>query len=85
MLNHIDNSSPQQNAGIPITFFTARDLAARWRLSIKTLERWRNEGSGPAFIKLQGRILYHPESILDFESRQTQGGQIHGYSAGERS
>ena len=85
MLNHIDNTSPRPDADNPITFLTARDLAARWRLSIKTLERWRHEGRGPAFVKLQGRVLYHPDLIRDFEARQTLGGPIHGDATGERA
>jgi len=40
-----------------------RQLAARWCLSEKTLERWRMQGTGPAFFKLGGRVLYAMEQI----------------------
>lgn len=55
-----------------MTFLNPPELAARWRLSTKTLERWRTEGTGPAFLKLHGRILYRLEAIETFEAQQTQ-------------
>lgn len=36
----------------------AQQLAARWSLSEKTLERWRYLGTGPVFIKLGRRVMY---------------------------
>ena len=38
-------------------------LAERWGVSEATLERWRSEGIGPVFLKLQGRVLYRIEDI----------------------
>jgi hypothetical protein len=46
------------------------DLAARWNLSPRTLERWRWLGQGPKFLKLGGRILYRLEDIEAFEEQQ---------------
>lgn len=34
------------------------ELAARWNISHRTLERWRWTGEGPKFIKLGGRVIY---------------------------
>ena len=34
------------------------ELAARWRISPRTLERWRWAGGGPRFIKIGGRVVY---------------------------
>lgn len=45
-----------------------RQLADRWDVSEATLERWRSEGIGPVFLKLQGRVLYRAEDIEAFES-----------------
>ncbi len=28
------------------------DLSVRWGVNVKTLKRWRNEGRGPRYIKL---------------------------------
>ena len=43
-------------------------LADRWDMSEATLERWRTEGIGPVFLKLQGRVLYRLEDVEAFES-----------------
>ena len=44
-----------------------RQLANRWDLSEATLERWRCEGIGPVFLKLQGQVRYRIEDIETFE------------------
>lgn len=45
-----------------------RQLADRWDVSEATLERWRTEGLGPVFLKLQGRVLYRVEDVEAFET-----------------
>ncbi len=45
-----------------------RQLAERWGLSEASLERWRSEGIGPIFLKLQGRVLYRLEDIEAYET-----------------
>jgi predicted site-specific integrase-resolvase len=55
-----------------MSFLNPRELAARWRVSPKTLERWRNGGGGPAYLKLQGRILYRLSEVESFEARRTR-------------
>ena len=47
--------------------FKPQDLADRWHVSPATLERWRTEGKGPPYIKLEGRVLYREEDIDDYE------------------
>lgn len=42
---------------------TPKQLANRWHLSEKTLERWRCQGTGPHFLKLGNRVLYPLEQI----------------------
>ena len=44
-----------------------RQLADRWDLSEATLERWRSEGIGPVFLKLQAQVRYRIEDIEAFE------------------
>jgi hypothetical protein len=44
-----------------------KDLAKRWNISHRTLERWRYTGQGPAFLKLGGRVLYRQADIEAFE------------------
>ena len=46
------------------------DLAARWRISPRTLERWRWIGDGPRFMKLGGRVIYRVEDVRAFEQQE---------------
>ena len=51
-------------------FLTQVELAARWRISPRTLERWRWAGDGPRFIKIGGLVRYRLEDIEGFEAEQ---------------
>ncbi len=51
----------------PIRHLNQRQLAERWDLSEATLERWRSEGIGPVFLKLQGQVRYRIEDVEAFE------------------
>jgi hypothetical protein len=46
------------------------DLARRWNISPRTLERWRWLGQGPRFLKIGGRVAYRLEDIEAFEAAQ---------------
>jgi len=46
------------------------DLADRWNVSHRTLERWRWTGEGPQYIKLGGRVVYRLEDVEAFEADQ---------------
>lgn len=46
---------------------TEEELAKRWRVSTETLRYWRWNGTGPDYIKLNGRILYYRDDIEQFE------------------
>ena len=45
------------------------ELAERWGLSPKTLQRWRSEARGPRYLKLSKRVTYPLDEIIDFEQR----------------
>ncbi|WP_197338135.1 helix-turn-helix transcriptional regulator [Ralstonia solanacearum] len=45
------------------------ELAARWGLSIKTLQRWRQDHLGPVFCKLGSRVAYLISDIEAYERR----------------
>lgn len=60
------NTAPQPE------LLTPRQLAARWGLSEKTLERWRMLGSGPVFLKLGGRVLYQVVEVEAHEIKRTR-------------
>lgn len=51
---------------------TTKALGRRWRISTKTLVRWRHERVGPAFMKLHGRVLYRLEDIEQYEKHSLQ-------------
>ncbi len=46
------------------------NLADRWNISHRTLERWRWTGEGPQFVKLGGRVVYRLEDVEAFEAGQ---------------
>lgn len=43
------------------------ELAQRWGVSPKTLQRWRSEGRGPRYLKLSKRVGYPVDAIVEFE------------------
>ena len=49
------------------SLLTPRQLAARWGMSEKTLERWRSLGTGPMYLKLGSRVMYPLSSIAEHE------------------
>jgi predicted site-specific integrase-resolvase len=46
------------------------ELAQRWRISPRTLERWRWLGQGPQYLKIGGRVVYRLEDIETFEAEK---------------
>lgn len=47
---------------------TEADLASRWAMSPKTLQRWRMEGRGPHYLKLGKRVSYPINAVIAFEN-----------------
>ncbi len=43
-------------------------LARRWSISRRTLQRWRQLGIGPSFIRLRRRIVYTQAEVEAFEA-----------------
>lgn len=53
-------------------FLSELELANRWGLSPKTLQRWRGLGRGPLFAKFSKKVGYPIEGqggVLDWEQR----------------
>ncbi|QPC98172.1 helix-turn-helix domain-containing protein [Qipengyuania soli] len=48
-------------------FLTTAEVAARWRMSPRTLEGWRDKGIGPNYHKFGGSVRYHMDEIKRFE------------------
>ena len=52
--------------------FNQTELAARWTISPRTLERWRFTGEGPQFMKIGGRVAYRLEDVEAYEAEQSR-------------
>ncbi len=48
---------------------TQKQLAQRWALSERTLERWRSIGEGPVYIKLGYTVRYRLADVEAFEQK----------------
>jgi hypothetical protein len=48
-------------------FLNQKQLARRWGLSPRTLERWRWLRQGPVYFKLGGKVAYRFADIEQFE------------------
>ena len=60
-------SDPQQ-ASFQLRHLNQEQLARRWSLSGRTLERWRWLRQGPPYLRIGGRIVYRMEDIESFEA-----------------
>lgn len=56
-----------------VRHLSQRELAERWRVSPRTLERWRRDRSGPPWLRLGGRVVYRLEDVLAFEADRVEG------------
>jgi hypothetical protein len=54
-------------SGPPSAFFTAAMLAERWYCSNSRLQKWRRDGKGPSYVKIEGRILYPYDELVKYE------------------
>lgn len=67
MSTHSETHGP---AATTVRHLGQRDVAARWRLSVRTLERWRSRRQGPPFLKLGGKVVYRIEDVEAYEAAQ---------------
>jgi hypothetical protein len=59
-----------QEINMVVNHLNQVELSRRWRLSPRTLERWRWLGQGPRYLKVGGRVVYRLEDIEEFETKQ---------------
>ena len=57
---------------MPVRHLTQDDLAQRWRISARTLERWRGLQEGPQFLKIGGRVVYRLADVEAYEAAMKQ-------------
>lgn len=67
-----ENAQKGQSA---LAFMTERELASRWKISARTLQRWRKERYGPAWASIGGSIRYPEASVLAYETAHLRGGR----------
>ena len=54
----------------PTTMFNETELAIRWKISVRTLQDWRQRKTGPRFFKLQGWAVRYPlQAVIEFEEQ----------------
>lgn len=58
------------------THLNQHQLARRWDLTARTLERWRWMTYGPPYIKIGGRILYRLSDIETYEAEHLREGTL---------
>lgn len=55
------------NEAIFTPHYTEKDLAERWNVSVKAIQKWRQDGEGPEYIKLNKAVRYPFQGILKYE------------------
>ena len=65
----------------PIRHLNQVELARRWSLSPRTLERWRWEGRGPWYLKIGGRVVYRLSDIEAYEAGRQRNVIVPGSQA----
>ena len=48
-------------------FLTTKELADRWRVTEKSVLKWRKEGKAPPFYTIHNRILYKLADVQELE------------------
>jgi predicted DNA-binding transcriptional regulator AlpA len=61
----------------PKTRFDSKELAARWCMSHRTLDRWRWQGKGPRFVKIGGKVVYRLEDIESYEETNLRANTVY--------
>jgi transcriptional regulator GlxA family with amidase domain len=60
--------SQQAMPAVGLRHLSQLELARRWCISPRTLERWRWTGDGPRYIKLKGRVAYREADVEAYEA-----------------
>jgi predicted DNA-binding transcriptional regulator AlpA len=62
---------PQDQNSQDLIYLTQREVAALLRISPRTLERHRFNGTGPVYIKLGRKVVYRREAIEAWAAANT--------------
>lgn len=65
----------EQTTTSPAAYAVGREEAGAYiGVSPRTLDRWRTDGTGPRFSRVNGRVLYRVKDLEAFVDRRMQGG-----------
>jgi len=62
-----DDFAERMNRLMGERFIDEKQLAERWSLERKTLQKYRYSGQGPTFYRIGGSVRYAMSDILSFE------------------
>lgn len=71
MSNGMDSTARLLAGGL----FSEQALALRYSKTVRTLQRWRAESYGPAYLRIGGSIFYRVEDVEFFEASMRNGGE----------
>jgi predicted DNA-binding transcriptional regulator AlpA len=54
------------------SLYTPRETANKLNSNERTLERWRTQGTGPAYVKIGRRVAYTHSAIREFIQQHTR-------------
>lgn len=64
---------------------TEREVAAKLRISTAALHKWRREGRGPAWVKLERAVRYSASDLADFINRNKKAAVLPAAETGVRN
>ena len=73
LIGGADNRSPSPKP-LSADLVSEGDFAAEFRVSLRTLSRWRSERTGPPYVKIGIHVFYRRSSFEAFLARREQGG-----------
>jgi hypothetical protein len=59
-----------EHLGMTTRHLTQAELARRWGISPRSLEKWRWLGRGPRFLKIGSRCAYRVEDVEAYEAER---------------
>ena len=69
----VDAHGPTRDAqGQTSLHLNQKELARRWRMSPRTLERWRWLREGPSYLKIGGKVIYRLTEVEAFEDARVR-------------
>ena len=68
-------AQPQPPRTEAVRHLNQEQLARRWQVSPRTLERHRWLGTGVPYLKLLGRVVYRLEDVEAYEAAHRKGGR----------